>query len=84
MLVVRSWCARRIVAKLRDQATRELVAMETMMESIVMSDQWDKQCELHKIDLMITEHQLHLVETMMRHVSHWELHLKISITDGVV
>ena len=39
------------------------------MESIVMSDQWDKQCELHKIDLMITEHQLHLVKAMTTQVS---------------
>ena len=69
MLAVRSWCARRIVAKLRDQATAELVAIETMMESMAMSGQWDKQCELHKTDMMITEHQLHIVETVMTQVS---------------
>lgn len=39
------------------------------MESIVMSGQWDKQCELHKTDVMITKHQLHLVETVMTQVS---------------
>ena len=69
IVAVRSWCARRIVAKLRAQAATESVAIETMMESIAMSGQWDKQCELYKIDVMISECQLHLVETVMRQVS---------------
>jgi len=35
------------------------------MESIVISDQWDRQCQLQKIDLLVIEEQLNLVATMM-------------------
>lgn len=67
-LVVRSWCARRVVAKLRDEAAVQSVAIETMMESIVTSDYWDKQYQLHKIDQMVADDQLQHVLTMMGQV----------------
>lgn len=68
-IVIRCWHGRRVVAKLKDEAAIQLVVMETMMESIVMSDQWDRQCQLNRTDLMVTQHQLHLVETMMAQVT---------------
>ena len=55
--------------------------METMMESIMTSNQWDKQCELHETDLMITERQLHLMETIMTQVE-IKLHLIICVITG--
>ena len=68
LIVIRGWRARRIVSGLRDQAAIQVVAMETMMESMVINNQWDKQCHLHKVDLMVTEEQFHLVVTMTRQV----------------
>ena len=69
-LVVRSYCARRTVAKLKDKATVELVTMENMMESIVKSNLWVRQCELNETDMLTTKHQQHLVEAMMIQVVH--------------
>lgn len=67
-IVVRSWCARRIVSKLRNEAVLQFVAMETMMRSVVMSDQWDRQYDLQRIDCMMIEDQYNLVAVMIKQV----------------
>ena len=67
--MVRGWYARRVVAKLRDEAVVQVVAMETMMESIAMSGQWNDQYRLNKTDQMIMEDQLQLIETVMAQVT---------------
>lgn len=67
--MVRGWYARRVVAKLRDEAAVQMVAIEMMMESIAMSDQWNNQYCLNKMDQVIAEDQLQLMETMMAQVT---------------
>ena len=68
-VVIRSRQARRVVAKLRDEATIQLVAMETMIQSVVMSGQWHRQNQLQIIDQAVTEHQLQLMTVMMEQVT---------------
>ena len=64
-LVVRSYCARKTVVKLKDQAIVELVAIENIMGCIMKSNSWDRQCELNETDVLTTKHQQHLIEAMM-------------------
>ena len=67
--MVRGWHARRVAAKLRDEATVQMVAMEVMMKSIAMSDQWSNQHHLNKTDQVIADDQLQSMKTMMGQVT---------------